>query len=263
LPVHAVSFALTLVIINAKYPEDEVRGVQAEGFTHIGRRKNNEDYFLVDLKSGLFIVADGMGGHNAGEIASTLAAGTVQDFICQHSEGIPSAVVEAAVQAANEKILAQASQGTCREGMGTTLAVLWVLGSKAYIAHVGDSRIYLIRNGTIKRLTCDHSLVQEMVERGSLSELEARTHPQRNILTRAVGTESHPLVDVRQIQLDPNDKFLLCTDGLSGILRDEEILDLIESGSTVAEASSKLVNEVARKGGRDNITAIVVTVDDI
>lgn len=235
--------------------------MEAQGFTHIGQRKNNEDYFLVDLKSKLFIVADGMGGHNAGEVASTLATDAVQKFISHHSQGVPAEIIEAAVQAANDKVLSHASSGTCREGMGTTLAVLWILDSTAYIAHVGDSRIYLIRNGIIKRLTYDHSLVQEMVEQGVLSEPEARKHPQRNILTRAVGRETTALVDVSQIPLESDDKLVLCTDGLSEILTDDQILDLIEIGSTVDATCSRLVNEVAQNGGTDNITAIVVSVD--
>ena len=131
--------------------------------------------------------------------------------------------------------------------MGTTLTVLWIVGRTGYIAHVGDSRAYLIRNGRIERITCDHSLVQEMVENGGLSEYEARTHPQRNILTRAVGTESHALVDVNEVSLKENDTLLLCTDGLNSVLSDEEIRNIVVSSKSVTQSSSLLVDCAAQR----------------
>lgn len=233
--------------------------MQAQGFTHLGKRGNNEDYFIVDLSHNLFIIADGMGGHNAGEVASTLAANTVKEFIVNADLEHPLQTIEKAVQAANYKVYAQASLGTAREGMGTTLVVVWVVGAIAYIAHVGDSRAYLIRGGAIERITLDHSLVQAMIENGGLSEAEAQHHPKRNILTRAIGMESSVEVDVKTVILRKNDILLLCTDGLSGILGDMEILHLIESSTSENEASRQLVNTVVEKGGQDNITAVVVT----
>ena len=238
--------------------------VQAQGSTHLGQRENNEDFFLIDLERNLFIVADGMGGHNAGEVASSLAAQAVREYISVAFDGNAAGIIiKEAIQAANRKVYAQASMGTSREGMGTTLTVAWLLDSKGYIAHVGDSRAYLIRDGSIASITCDHSLVQEMVENGGLSALEARTHPKRNILTRAVGTESHALVDVDEIQLKEKDRLLLCTDGLNGILGDREIFDIIQASSSVGEASSLLVNSATQKGGHDNITAIVIFIDSL
>jgi len=237
--------------------------VQAQGFTHLGKRENNEDFFLVDPDNNLLIVADGMGGHNAGEVASCLAATAVKEFIVKAGKENPLKTIEAAVQAANERVLAHASLGTSREGMGTTLTVAWVLGSHAYVAHVGDSRAYLIREGSIVRITSDHSLVQEMVEYGGLSELEARTHPKRNILTRAIGTGSPAVVDVNTVLLKNNDWLLLCTDGLNGILGDNEILSLVESSRSAAEASERLVKTAAEKGGHDNITAVVAIADSL
>lgn len=237
--------------------------MQAQGSTHLGQRENNEDDFLVDLERNLFVVADGMGGHNAGEVASSLAVKAVKEFISKGDFDNFAVTVREAVQAANRKVFAHASQGTSREGMGTTLTVAWVRGCKAYIAHVGDSRAYLIRKGSIKSITSDHSLVQAMVENGGLSELEARTHPKRNILTRAVGTESQAQVDVDEVVLRTDDKLLLCTDGLNGVLGDNEILDIIESSGSVGEASCRLVNAAVRKGGHDNITAIVILIDSL
>ena len=231
----------------------------AQGFTHLGQRENNEDYFLVEQDHNLFIVADGMGGHNAGEVASTLAATSVKEFIINAGSEHPLQTIEEAVQTANCRVLAQASLGTAREGMGTTLTVVWVVGAIAYIAHVGDSRAYLIRDGSIDRITSDHSLVQAMVENGGLSESEARHHPKRNILTRAIGTESQAKVDVKTVLLRDNDRLLLCTDGLTGTLGDKEILGLIESSSSEEEASRLLVNTAAEKGSQDNITAVVIT----
>lgn len=236
-------------------------GVQAQGFTHLGQRENNEDFFLVDLDRNLFIVADGMGGHNAGEIASSLAVSAVKEFISKAPGDNAAATIRNAVQAANERVFAQASLGTSREGMGTTLTVAWVVDGTVYIGHVGDSRAYLIRGATMERITSDHSLVQEMVENGGLSELEARKHPRRNILTRAVGTESHVDVDINQVLLQENDKLLLCTDGLNGVLRDEEMFRLVAASSSAADASRRLVTCAAQRGGQDNITAVVAVAD--
>lgn len=237
--------------------------MQAQGSTHLGQRENNEDFFLVDLDSNLFIVADGMGGHNAGEIASSLAAAAVKDYISTEGSDNIAATMENAFQAANGRVFAHASLESTQEGMGTTLTALRVVGSKAYIAHVGDSRAYLVRDMSIERITSDHSLVQEMVENGGLSEVEARTHPKRNILTRAVGTQSHAMVDVFEVSLHESDTILLCTDGLSGVLCDQEILDIIKSSKSVEQSSTRLVNLAAQKGGQDNITAIIIYFDSL
>jgi len=241
----------------------EVRGVRATGSTHLGLRENNEDFFLVDLSHRLFIVADGMGGHNAGEIASSLAAVTVKEYINGADFGNAAADLEKAVQAANEKVFANALHDTDREGMGTTLTVLWIKARKGYIAHVGDSRAYLFRRGSLHRLTSDHSLVQEMVKNGGLSENEARRHPHRNILTRAVGIQSTTSVDVDEIALEAKDILLLCTDGLTSVLSDRDIGRIIAFSSGPEEASSSLVNAAAQKGGQDNITAVIVFIDSL
>ena len=229
----------------------------AQGSTHLGQRENNEDFFLVDLERNLFIVADGMGGHRAGEIASALAVKAVKEYLSNIPGINAAAAIREAVQAANYQVFVHASLEDALEGMGTTLTVLWIVGRTGYVAHVGDSRAYLIRDGAIDRITCDHSLVQEMVENGGLSEYEARIHPQRNILTRAVGTQSQALVDVDVVNLK-KDILLLCTDGLNSVLSDEEICNIVTSSTTVTQSSSTLVNCAAQRGGQDNITAIVV-----
>lgn len=237
--------------------------MRAKGTTHLGLRDNNEDFFLIDLDQGLFIVADGMGGHNAGEIASSLAANTVREYIGAVGHENPEINIKYAVQAANEKVFMNSKRSTSREGMGTTLTVLWIVGSKAYVAHVGDSRAYVVRGGLIDRVTSDHSLVQEMVENGGLSENEARRHPQRNILTRAIGIQSEAEVDVDEFTLNANDILLLCSDGLNGVLNDSEILEIINSGDTVEQTSAQLVDAAVKKGGHDNITAIIVYIDSL
>jgi serine/threonine protein phosphatase PrpC len=235
----------------------------AQGSTHLGQRENNEDFFLVDLERNLFIVADGMGGHRAGEIASALAVKAVKEYLSNIPGINAAAAIREAVQAANYQVFVHASLEDALEGMGTTLTVLWIVGRTGYVAHVGDSRAYLIRDGAIDRITCDHSLVQEMVENGGLSEYEARIHPQRNILTRAVGTQSQALVDVDVVNLKEKDILLLCTDGLNSVLSDEEICNIVTSSTTVTQSSSTLVNCAAQRGGQDNITAIVVFVDSL
>ena len=241
----------------------EVRGVRAKGFTHLGLRENNEDFFVVDLEHRLFIVADGMGGHNAGEIPSSLAAAAVREYISKVDGGNPGINIKSAVQAANKKVFSHALHGTPQEGMGTTLTVLWIVASKAYVAHVGDSRAYVVRNGYMNKITSDHSLVQEMLENGGLSENEARYHPQRNILTRAIGIQDQAEVDLNEFFLEANDILLLCSDGLSSVLSDSEIHDIIKASISVEQAGSRLVNGAAQKGGHDNITAIIVSIDSL
>jgi len=236
--------------------------MQAKGLTHPGLRSNNEDFFLVELEQKIFAVADGMGGHKAGEVASYLAVKTVKEYLRKVTNTIEAArEIEKAVQEANSKVYSQACLNTGQEGMGTTLTVLWIVNGTGYVAHVGDSRAYLLRNGKIGLITSDHSYVQELVKEGSITETEARSHPRRNILTRAVGIQSETDVDIISLSIKKHDFILLCTDGLSSTVSDEEINWIINNSNSVEEACYRLVKTAWNRGGEDNITSVLIYID--
>jgi len=237
--------------------------VQAKGITHMGRRENNEDFFLVDNELRLFIVADGMGGHNAGEVASSLAVRAVRDNIVgTFDRDNPAEVIQRAVRKANAIVFSHASARDDLKGMGTTLTAVWVYEKEAYVAHIGDSRAYLARQGELRLMTSDHSLVQEMVKNGGISEKEARQHPQRNVLTRAVGTQEDVHVDINNIALQENDVLLLCTDGLTSTVSDRDILGVFSKLQSAEKSCYDLIGMASKRGAEDNITAVVVYVDD-
>ena len=237
--------------------------MQAKGITHMGRRENNEDFFLVDNELRLFIVADGMGGHNAGEVASSLAVRAVRDNIVgTFDRDNPAEVIQRAVRKANSIVFSHASARDDLKGMGTTLTAVWVYEKEAYVAHIGDSRAYLARQGELRLMTSDHSLVQEMVKNGGISEKEARQHPQRNVLTRAVGTQEDVHVDINNIALQENDVLLLCTDGLTSTVSDRDILGVFSKLQSAEKSCYDLIGMASKRGAEDNITAVVVYVDD-
>ena len=237
--------------------------MQAKGITHMGRRENNEDFFLVDNELRLFIVADGMGGHNAGEVASSLAVRAVRDNIVgTFDRDNPAEVIQRAVRKANAIVFSHASARDDLKGMGTTLTAVWVYEKEAYVAHIGDSRAYLARQGELRLMTSDHSLVQEMVKNGGISEKEARQHPQRNVLTRAVGTQEDVHVDINNIALQENDVLLLCTDGLTSTVSDRDILGVFSKLQSAEKSCYDLIGMASKRGAEDNITAVVVYVDD-
>jgi PPM family protein phosphatase len=222
--------------------------------TDIGRaRERNEDSYLV--RDPLFAVADGMGGHLGGEVASSIALEALKTL--DRSDGLMQALVEE-IQKANRRVLEKGQGDPALRGMGTTLTVLVAEGDKAHVAHVGDSRAYLLRDGSLKQLTEDHTLVQRMVAEGRISPEEAGRHPQRSILTRAIGVDEE--VPVEQITLDVHggDRLLLCTDGLTGMIGEERIQDVLETEPDPQAASDRLVDEANRAGGEDNITVVVV-----
>lgn len=222
--------------------------------SHVGQiRDKNED--SMGWRDRLFVVADGMGGHNAGEIASALA---VEYVLRVKTEPDFCKAMKRVVDEANLALLNQASKNPDCSGMGTTVAVLFVRDETAYFGHIGDSRIYLWRQGELKRLTRDHSLVEELVANGGITPEQARSHPQRNILTRALGTPNLPELEISDLRLEPGDRFLLCTDGLSGPLSDEEIVAVIGENGAPQELADRLVDYANSKGGPDNITLIIV-----
>ena len=222
-------------------------------------RDHNEDHVSVTphimSKGALLIIADGMGGHLAGEVASQLAAQTVRREYYTGGLLDPSAQLLAAVQAANRAVYELARADPARTGMGTTLVAAVVLGEQAYLAHVGDSRAYLL-NSTIRQLTTDHSFVGGQVRAGILTPEQARRHPQRNVLTRALGAKPNVAVDVCQVTLQAGDTLLLCSDGLTEHVADGILWD-VAAHSEPGQAAARLVELANEAGGADNISVIV------
>ena len=224
--------------------------------TDIGKlRKQNEDAAWFDEARAVFAVADGMGGHLAGEVASRMAIEAVQRM-ARENERPGIAALREAVACAHETILAHAQDHIECAGMGTTLSVLWLSRSYAYIAHVGDSRIYRMRAGSLSQITQDHSLVEELVRAGLITREQARTHPRRNIITRALGTHGENEPDLLVTDVQDGDVFLLCTDGLTGMVPDDEIERTLRDCGIEA-AADRLLALALDAGGRDNVTLIL------
>jgi PPM family protein phosphatase len=229
--------------------------------TDTGRQRHaNEDSYFA--RAPLFAVADGMGGAQAGEVASRIAAGAFEKR-SQVSEGEPAeGQLEEIAQAANRQIHQLAQEDSSRAGMGTTLTSALVRGDEVSFGHVGDSRAYVLRDGKLKRLTKDHSLVEELRRQGRLTEEEAEEHPQRSIITRALGPEPSVNVDTMTFPARDGDVFLLCSDGLTTMVSDDEIREILVESRSLRSAVGKLVDAANRGGGRDNITAVAFRLAD-
>lgn len=231
--------------------------------TDVGvKRSMNQDFVYasdqpVGNLSNLYIVADGMGGHKAGDLASRYAVETMVDYIEGGKESGPIPLLEAAVEAANRTVLERALSDKNLEGMGTTVVAATVQDNCLYVANVGDSRLYVL-DASIHQITRDHSLVEEMVRAGQLRQEEARNHPEKNIITRAVGVKNRVRIDFFDVGLYPGDKFLLCTDGLTNMVEDEEIYALVKKEPSLEAAARRLVAVANRNGGRDNISVVLV-----
>ena len=224
-------------------------------------REVNEDYVFassapVGHLPNLLIVADGMGGHRAGDYASRFAVEMVKEILSECAADSPETMIRDAVASANEKLLEVALQDENLKGMGTTLVVATVIERTLYFANVGDSRLYLL-NDDIKQLSKDHSLVQEMVRLGGINQEEAKHHPDKNIITRAVGVRQGVEIDFFEYRLKDGDIILMCTDGLSNMVEDAEIFRIVKSSRDVVEAVEQLVEKAKDNGGRDNIGVIV------
>lgn len=229
-------------------------------FSHVGLvRRENEDNFLVAEDLGLAVVADGMGGHRAGETASRLAVTEIEACLRKMKDWLrldPAAALDKAVQTANKKIWETARADESKRGMGTTVTAALVVGEKLYVAHIGDSRAYLCRDHKIYQLTKDHSLVNELLEAGGITAEEAENHPHRHILTRALGTREEVKADIGSWTYNAGDVLVLCTDGLFNLVKEDEILQVVEE-SSLAEAAPRLGELALQRGGYDNVTVLV------
>jgi serine/threonine protein phosphatase PrpC len=220
--------------------------------TDIGQvREGNEDSYLI--VEPLYAVADGMGGHRGGEVASSLALETVQGLFERREGSLAEQVAEA-----NRAVFDRSQKDRQVSGMGTTLTAAQVDGNRVHLVHVGDSRAYLLRGGELTRITEDHTLVHRMVMEGEISEEEAETHPQRSILTRALGVDRNIQVDEGDLEIAPGDRLLLCTDGLTGMISEGQIREILVETVDPQEAADELVGGANRAGGIDNITAMIL-----
>lgn len=230
--------------------------IEAGFATDVGRvREGNEDSYLVEPP--LYAIADGMGGHRGGDVASQMALATIDDLFKQGKGTLGEQVREA-----NRLVFERATDDRQLQGMGTTLTAAVISSEGAHLAHVGDSRAYLLRAGALRMLTEDHTLVNRMVRAGEITEREAAQHPHRNVLIRSVGTEPNVEVDEDSIGLLDGDRLVLCSDGLTGMVAEEQIQAILETTSTPQEAADRLVRTANRAGGIDNITVIVLDVVD-
>ena len=233
--------------------------------TDVGRvRESNQDYVFtsespVGNLPNLFIVADGMGGHNAGDFASKYAVEQIVEYIEHAPMTSPVDLIRGGVTKANASLMAQAKNDVNLSGMGTTAVIATIIGDCMYVANVGDSRLYLLRD-ELTQITRDHSLVQEMVRMGEMKASEAKFHPDKNIITRAVGAFEEIEIDFFEEHVQKGDVILMCTDGLSNMVDDTDIRQIIQTGRDVVEQVQNLVEAANRGGGKDNITVAIIEI---
>jgi protein phosphatase len=236
-----------------------LRVVEKAALSDVGRaRQGNEDSFLE--RSPLFAVADGMGGARAGEVASGIAVATFDDE--PQPDAKPEERLAAVARAANERIYQLAQEDASHAGMGTTFTAVLATGNEIAIGHVGDSRLYRWRDGELERLTDDHSLVEEFVRQGKLTPEEAEVHPQRSIITRALGPEPQVEVDTFTYPARDGDIYLACSDGLTGMISEGDVAEILRDSQTLDEAAQALIDAANRNGGRDNITVVLFRLGD-
>jgi len=234
------------------------------GRTDIGsKRQMNQDYVYYSDKPvgklpNLYIVADGMGGHKAGDVASRYTVTQFVNHIKESNAKNPISVIDDAILKANEELIELAATSEDFDGMGTTLVVCSYIDKSLFIANIGDSRLYLINKEKIKQITRDHSFVEEMVSNGEISRSNARTHEKKNIITRAIGASMDIISDIFEITYHQGDLILMCTDGLSNMVDDETIKDIVIKHQDLEIATKKLVDEANKNGGKDNISVLIV-----
>ncbi len=229
----------------------------AAGLTDVGReRDHNEDTFLVDAEAGLFLVADGMGGHRAGEVASALARDTIQSSVKASQKASRLQALDDAIRQANARVVQEGSQNKTRKGMGTTIVALIQDGDSLGIAHAGDSRCYLFRGGKLQRMTRDHSLVEELG--GDDPAVHAALSGYSNVITRALGTAPDTQPELRREAMEPGDVYLLCSDGLCGVVDEPSIAKVFEQETDLDKACRALIDLANERGGPDNVTVVLV-----
>ncbi|MBO5259587.1 MAG: Stp1/IreP family PP2C-type Ser/Thr phosphatase [Agathobacter sp.] len=229
--------------------------------TGISREMNQDYFFASDTAVGnlpnLYIVADGMGGHKAGEYASRYTIERIVASVSRNPGDEPVAVLRAAISKANELLIMEAREDESKYGMGTTVVAATIIGNKMIVANVGDSRLYVIGK-VMRQITRDHSLVEEMVRMGGMDAEQAREHPDKNIITRAIGASDSVEPDFFEVELEKNDQVLMCSDGLTNMVEDKDIGEIILGQSSLESQVITLINTANRNGGRDNITVIII-----
>lgn len=240
--------------------------IRCSAQSDVGRgRSRNEDSFAVDGRLGVFVVADGMGGHGNGEVASRIVADVVRRRLTpgsRRSGGVGGQGLRDALEEANLRIREAADGDEALSGMGATAVVATLRRGGSYLANVGDSRAYLLRGGGFSQLTDDHTWVREQVSAGRLSETQALRHPFRSVVTRALGGEEEVVVDVTPLDPRPGDVYLLCSDGLTAVLGDEEIRSCLERRGPLPDICRRLIDAANERGGPDNITVVVIAVEE-
>ena len=237
--------------------------IEYAGCSRIGKRRRNEDRYYLPTEGGpkgLMLVADGMGGHHSGDVASAFGMQVVCESIRESEGKEPKGRLIQAVKQANQVIFKQSLENLEYDGMGTTITLALPEKKKWYVAHVGDSRAYTYEDGRIHQVTEDHSLVAEMEKAGSITHDQARVHPHRNIITRAVGTEPEIDVDMYQVNMKIGQVLMLCSDGLTDPISDEELAQMLGSDADLTEIAETLVYMAENLGGRDNITVVLARV---
>jgi len=233
----------------------------AYGVTHQGRRSTNEDSWLVDLDLGLLVVADGMGGHNAGEVASALAVQVIRDVFAGSGDIPREALLTHAVQSANERILTAAAEQPAHSGMGTTVVAVVVVDDRAFYTSVGDSRVYLWRGGRLTQLTRDDSWLAETLDGAGEQPQDIGTHPMRHVLTKVVGLRPELQPSVAECPFVTGDVMLLCSDGVHGAVSEQKLGQLLASRNPVAAVAESVLREALAHGATDNVTAVVIRRD--
>lgn len=225
------------------------------------RQMNQDSEFSSETAVGnlpnLFIVADGMGGHKAGDYASRHTIERVVASVHRSKFSEPVSIIKEAIDKANEILIGESRSDVDKSGMGTTLVVATIIGNKLFVANIGDSRLY-VAGKELRQITRDHSLVGEMVRMGEIDVEEARVHPDKNIITRAVGAADYVEADFFEVEITSDDRILICTDGLTNMVRDEEIFDVIKKNDSIEDAVKQLVGMANANGGRDNITVMII-----
>lgn len=237
--------------------------LKSYAITDIGQKRQlNQDFIYISEEPignlpNVFIVADGMGGHNAGDFASRFAVETIVEEIKTSFEKNPVTIISRAIEKANSLTRQKAYEDISLAGMGTTVVIATVIAGHLEVANVGDSRLYVV-NDSIRQVTVDHSLVEEMIRMGGIDRKNARNHPDKNIITRAIGARDAVEADFFDLELSAGDQILLCSDGLTNMIEDEDILSILNSGKSIKERAEELVRTANDNGGKDNISVIII-----